>query len=939
MSKVAKSVAIVGIAVALGPAGFGVLSATTFITASAALNASISLLASTVLAQLTAKRLKPSGIQREATTSGSVEPQSFIVGYSATAGHSAWPESTHGKAGKTPNAFLTYVIDLGDLPAGPLDGLIVDGEYVEIDWTTPIGPNDGHPVLGRLAGFMWVRYHDGTQTTADSFLMAQYGSDPDVPWTADMVLAGVPHMVLVFKFDRERFKGFPAVKAVGASIPLYDPRADSSVGGSGAMRWNDPSTWVPRRNLALQIYNIRRGIPLPDGDFWGGGHSADDLPLDVWIDAINTCDTLVPDIGGVMRPQYHGGFEIRLSDEPADIEAELLKGCSGRIADVGGQIIIQVGAPSLPVLFFSDDDILATADVQDMPLPAPGDIWNGVEATFPQPSALWAARPSPPLFDEVLRAEDGGQRKVATVSLPAVPFPGQVQRLQQSWLKDSRRFRRHILTLGSQAHALEPFDTVGWTSPKHGYVQKLFEVAAIEFSPLSADNRLTLRERDPADFIVPTTLLDEPPVGIINRPVPEQAVPGYDFVAGSVTDASGAPRRPDLRHVWDPTDLEDVTGVLLEVRVASTGAPLPSVTISNVTSGEALVGAGNIIPGVTYEGRATLIAPGRRTVPSAWISAVAPPLVLMSADLGQSSVTASKILTEDQTNLVPDSDLQDAASWGNPSKFTVIPTSTNTTTSKTKGEIQYTGALPVTVPVASNGTKFPVLPGEKLLASYQVGRINGTTHTVRGAVVYFDRAGAVVGASLVGGSLTATATALVDRSAVITVPAGAWSALFQFLVDSTDGNVRFHAPVVRRMNAADLVVDSGITTAKLALRSVSDDVMFTNTEVIGGTGDGLLGINGAVGRSFSVVVPSDGTNLVVSLSTRITVSGSPEQWDVRIKVNGVTIVDRGGTGPQELASFEGIATVNAGTSTVTAELGYNGSFLNGFVLVAKQRAR
>ena len=54
--------------------------------------------------------------RQEFTQNGGTNPCSFVLGKYATAGDNMAPPMTHGKAGKTPNAYLTYVIELSDVP-------------------------------------------------------------------------------------------------------------------------------------------------------------------------------------------------------------------------------------------------------------------------------------------------------------------------------------------------------------------------------------------------------------------------------------------------------------------------------------------------------------------------------------------------------------------------------------------------------------------------------------------------------------------------------------------------------------------------------------------------------------------------------------------------------------------------------------------------------
>jgi hypothetical protein len=54
---------------------------------------------------------------------------------------------THGKAGATPNAYLTYVISLGDIAGQTLSRVIIDGEYTTFSGTAHA--DYGTPATGR----------------------------------------------------------------------------------------------------------------------------------------------------------------------------------------------------------------------------------------------------------------------------------------------------------------------------------------------------------------------------------------------------------------------------------------------------------------------------------------------------------------------------------------------------------------------------------------------------------------------------------------------------------------------------------------------------------------------------------------------------------------------------------------------------------------------
>ena len=353
---------------------------------------------------------KQPGIRTSVTQTGGTNPQTFILGTYATAGASVAPMMSHGKVGKTPNAYLTYVIDVSDMPVPALSRIIIDGEYATIG---TVEDTYGLPLQGRFNGYAWVKFYDGSQTTASSILTAAYGAAAKRPWLADMIGRGVAYAVLTFRYNREIFTSFPAVRFEVSGIKLYDPRLDTSVGGSGAHRWSNPATWAVTINPIVQVYNILRGITLPDGSRWGGEATAADLPLANWFAQMNKCDLAITLSEGGTQPQFRAGLEVSVDDLPADIIDELMKACGGKVAEIAGYWKCLVGAPDLPVYFFTDDDIIITEGQEFDPFPGLEQTYNGVQATYPDQNNLWEPKDAPPRYDAAYEVLDQNRRLVS----------------------------------------------------------------------------------------------------------------------------------------------------------------------------------------------------------------------------------------------------------------------------------------------------------------------------------------------------------------------------------------------------------------------------------------------------------------------------------------------------------------------------------------------
>lgn len=572
----------------------------------------------------------PPGLRSGQTTSGETTPQTIILGKYATAGNMVCPPMTHGRDGRTANAYLTYVIDLADMPLHSLDAIWIDDERL-----IP-GNLDGEgfrALAGKFAGCARVKFIDGRQTSADPYLMDRYATYPERPWRSDMIGRGVAHAIVEFKYNREVFKAFPKVLFEVTGIALYDPRKDSSAGGSGAHRWGDPTTWEPSENSAVQVYNILRGITLDATTRWGGRIAGSDLPLDNWRAAMNACDVQVDG-----EPQYRTSYEIKVGpesmggDAPADMIDELLRGSCAQIMEYGGIWKTRVGGVGLPVMVFTDDDLLITDEHQFTPFLSLAETHNAVHAQYPEPAERWAAKEAPPRYSAEFEALDQGRRLIASVSLPTVPYRRQVQRMMQHMLLEERRMARHDLPVPPDFAVLEPLDAVAWTSARNGYTSKVFEVSGKVDDQRTLLQRISLRERDAADVLwSPGDLLPSSPVPV-GTPLPlAEAVPGWAVSGVVVSDDQGRPRRAACQMVWD-ADQPDVRGVRYEVRAVGRTDLAAQGSTLDVTAGGLRVVDG-ILPGAAMQARARLVV-DRPTRWTDWTDWTAPAVGLIDDDLG-----------------------------------------------------------------------------------------------------------------------------------------------------------------------------------------------------------------------------------------------------------------------------------------------------------------
>jgi hypothetical protein len=565
---------------------------------------------------------RSSGIQTDTTQEGGTLSQSFIVGRYATAGTRIAPRMTFGSN----NRDMFDVIQISDLPITGISRISVNGAWRDMN-TGVSWDGIEFDAAGELyAADLFL----GDQTAASPRLMAKYSSGVERPWQSDMIGRGMAYAVMYHYFKKEEHSSWPEPLFEVQGIRLYDPRKDSTIGGSGAHRWNNKATWEWTENPVVIIYNILRGIELPDGQVWGGGCDEEDLPLSVWAAAANKCDEAAALAGGGTQPRYRCGFEIRVAeDEPAEIIEELLKSCAGSIVEIGGTYKIRTHGPGLPVYFFTDYDLLVTSGHEFTPFPGLAETYNTINASYPEPSSLWESHDAPERTNATWVTEDQGRVLPVSVSLPAVPFSRQVQRLMQAWLRDNRRWRRHTITLGHYSAGVEPLDVVAWTSERNGYTSKHFDVAQV-VENAALVQQWEIREVNPSDYDWSSS--DELPTyvpSVIPNARVDQPVPGWTVSPAQVLDGAGRPRRAALRFEWDGDEI-DADSIRVQIRVQGLTNTW-TYTIADIEAGDVIYSQG-ILPSVTYEARARLKQDGP-TVWSAWMAATTAELRFGPQDL------------------------------------------------------------------------------------------------------------------------------------------------------------------------------------------------------------------------------------------------------------------------------------------------------------------
>ena len=133
-------------------------------------------------------------------------------------------------------------------------------------------------------------HHGAASQTADPMLVA---SMPN--WTSAHRLDGVCYIAAHYGFDNNgMWSGVPQLTVQVRGKKVYDPRLDSTAGGSGSQRLGTPSTYAFSDNPSLTF------LDYITNNEYGKGLTASQLNLSTFSTAANTADTLVD------NPFYNG---------------------------------------------------------------------------------------------------------------------------------------------------------------------------------------------------------------------------------------------------------------------------------------------------------------------------------------------------------------------------------------------------------------------------------------------------------------------------------------------------------------------------------------------------------------------------------------------------------------------------------------------------------
>lgn len=511
---------------------------------------------------------------------GGAVPQKIGFGRIETAGHLSYA-GTCGRSSDWPNNYAVRQYVLFDYPIEGGVGIWYGGRKCTVDWESPFtldGALVGYPITTfRKSGadYKWVKILTGGQNAADPWLRVKFGSADKRPYGAARVGFGRAIAVLTERYDKKKYTSLGEPRFVVDAMKCYDPRKDSTNGGSGSHRWGTPNTHEHTTNLAVVYYNIRRGIYYDGERLFGGlNYPAYMLDNDSYFAAMNACDENVSLKGGGTEKRYVGGGEIDISGRVTDALDKLLTCMNGRVVEAGGISRLYVGGVGANVLSITDDDIVITEPEDGEEGPDPDEIFNTVTGVYTEPGDAGEAIAFRKKADADALARDGEELTRALDQIYC-RSNSQAQRVAKAAAKEGQRWIKRGIVLPPWARVLKPTNCIGWSAKK-------FIVGDV--TPLRNGNvHVKLREANASDTDWTDDDEDDWDVGGYDDETLAAENFTADISAVSITDDDGTGRRPGLLFepssavlggdVWAnvKADYENARALLFQVRKKNGG--------------------------------------------------------------------------------------------------------------------------------------------------------------------------------------------------------------------------------------------------------------------------------------------------------------------------------------------------------------------------------
>jgi hypothetical protein len=494
------------------------------------------------------------------------------------------------------NAHIYYLVALS---GGPIDAVESFACNDQICTMNGDGITSGGDITGPapFGGSMDIRWTRGLKPEPAYMQPPGFPAGWAAEWTPDHLTSGVACSWWTLIYATSAFpSGIPKPTWVIRGPPVYDPRADDTVGGTGSQRWDDETTWghAGYDNPFLQALTYCIGRRDNGKLTFGIGAPIQALDINAFAEGAGVCEANAWTVGG----------EILSSDPKWDVLTTILQAGGGEPIRLGGLISCVVRTPRTVVASLTGRDIIGSAAITGSK--GRKDRFNQMIPTYRSEANGWQMVPGGAVtVDEYVTADGELRSKGGTYAL--VQDAKQAAELACYDILDAREFEPVTLPVGPAFGALIPGDVISVTEPEYGMSAQELMVETRDIDATTGTVTLTCRSETPSKHAYALGQTPNPPPIPSLTPVDPTKV--YDPDTGSWTATGGILSGTDGSQVpaiivTGHVDDVNVSNVLVDIRLELDATPtfgdwMTTTAPANATRIEIRA----VIPGGTYNVR------------------------------------------------------------------------------------------------------------------------------------------------------------------------------------------------------------------------------------------------------------------------------------------------------------------------------------------------
>lgn len=453
-----------------------------------------------------------------------------------------------------------------------------------------------------------LTWYDGRHDqTANAELITLTAAQP-LKWTSAHRGRGVSYCIVEHRWDSDLPESYTH-EFVLKGAKVYREQFDTTAGGSGSHRLNDPDSWTWTANPEEALRHYLRGrVVSPSSSYkWFGVDAPSSFidPYAAYKYRADHCDEGVALKLGGTQPRYEANGWISAADSHAKNIQKLADCMVADPVDEGGRVSIRLSEPQTPVVELLDTDLMSDEETVAGVNARAEDVINRVEGRYRDPSNKYSQTDYPAVASEAFQEIDGAEIE-GTFNQDLENSEERAQRKATLYLNKMRRTLELEEHFGPKAKDVRPGDWVTRKSALRGFPSGKTFIADEVRRFTDGTVRLLLLEVDPGEIAwnEADAQLTSIGAGPSTYDPPEILIPSVAVLAVAVT--GGGATYPGVR--FTVTDYDDFVGDEIEcefgiwngVSGGGMGIAGPSAILKIPGSLETFDAAANFLPGTTY---------------------------------------------------------------------------------------------------------------------------------------------------------------------------------------------------------------------------------------------------------------------------------------------------------------------------------------------------